>query len=142
MNISISPKHQQFFAQLEDAFGIFFDKVGLNQFTTEHTFISTKDLNKQLCENEELASLLYTLYATGHLTIRGHEYPTYKLWQETHRRADQKLSEVTLDHILPKSEYPSLTFMVSNWQVMSRDKNKAKGSDYSMADVNKVLGQF
>jgi 5-methylcytosine-specific restriction endonuclease McrA len=141
MNISISPKHQQFFPDLEDL-GIFFDKVTDNLFTTDSTTISEVALKRLIVKKAELVSILYTLYATGHLTIRGHEYPTYKLWQETHRRADQKLSEVTLDHILPKSKFPHLAFKVSNWQVMSRDKNKAKGSDYSMADVNKVLGQY
>jgi hypothetical protein len=141
MNININNKHQQFFPELEEL-GIFFEKVGFNTFTTELTRITEKQLSRLLRKNFELAHILYTLYATGHLTIVGHQYPTYKLWQETHRRADQKLSEVTLDHILPKSEFPSLTFMVSNWQVATRDKNKAKGNAYSMADANKVLGQF
>jgi hypothetical protein len=141
MNINISTKHQQFFPELEEL-GIFFEKVGFNSFTTELTQITERQLTRLLRKNFELAHILYTLYATGHLTIQGHEYPTYKLWQEKHRRADQKLSEVTLDHILPKSEFPSLTFMVSNWQVMSKDKNQSKGTEYSMDDVNRVLGQF
>jgi hypothetical protein len=140
MNITIYPKIQKLFPLLEEL-GIFFEKVGADQFTTEHTLVPLIDLSMLIAETEELASLLYTLYSTGYLTIEDHKYPTYKLWQSSHRRADQKLSEVTLDHILPKSKFPSLTFEVDNWQVMSRDKNKAKGSDYSMADVNRVLGQ-
>jgi hypothetical protein len=141
MNITIYPKIQKLLPLLEEL-GIFFEKVGVNQFTTEHTFVPLIDLTEVIVETEELASLLYALYATGYLTIQDHEYPTYKLWQSSHRRADQKLSEVTLDHILPKSKFPSLTFEVDNWQVMSRDKNKAKGIEYSMSDVNRVLGQY
>lgn len=75
------------------------------------------------CPNR--ASVLYKLYAMGYIEITGHRFPTYQQWKAYAGPG------MTLDHKLPKSLYPGLTFDPDNWQPMSRAANEAKGRKHA-----------
>ncbi len=68
------------------------------------------------------ASVLYSLYACGYLTITDIEYPTYQDWKNKHY--------LSLDHKLPRKWFPDLTFDCTNWQPISREENTNKGDDF------------
>jgi hypothetical protein len=141
MSVKISSHHQQLLPLLKDVFGISMHNLNLDLFTTHETKIEEIELLRGLRKHRELTTIMYNLYSAGYLTILGHKYPRYEAWKNAHKHGDQRRGEVTLDHILPKSEYPSLAFDHTNWQVMTQEANKAKGSDYSTADLDRVLGQ-
>ncbi len=70
------------------------------------------------------AKILYDLYACRWLVITDLKYPTYLDWKYKH-------SDMSIDHILPKKYFPLLTFDCSNWQPLSIEENKDKGTEFA-----------
>ncbi|AFZ46512.1 hypothetical protein Cyast_0533 [Cyanobacterium stanieri PCC 7202] len=69
------------------------------------------------------ASVLYSLYACGYLTINDIEYPTYQHWKNRH-------PGMTIDHQLPRKWFPELTFDCTNWKPMKPEQNRQKSDDF------------
>lgn len=88
-------------------------------------------INLQVNHNQAVlnAKVLYSLYATLNLKIVDFKYPTYNHFFNDHIDiVDGDESQVSIDHILPISTYPQLTFSISNWVNMSKENNKDKGN--------------
>lgn len=78
------------------------------------------------------ASVLYSLYACGYLTVTDIEYPTYYDWKKKHGDG------VSLDHRLPRYWFPNLTFDCTNWQPLSIADNQNKGDDFRDEGVERL----
>lgn len=75
----------------------------------------------------QAARILYALYACNILVLKGHKYSTYAQWKDEH-------PGMTLDHRMPKSKYPTQTFVASNWQPLSRSENSSKSNNVYVRD--------
>lgn len=107
---------------------------------SETLYARKKDLDEMILNGTEStpqgrAAVLYSLYACRHLEIVDIKYKTYQSWKNVHP------CRSTLDHILPKSWFPELTFDCNNWEPKSMDDNQKKGNDFLEEAVN-ILHQM
>ncbi len=75
-------------------------------------------------ESKDRANVLYTLYSTYNLILLGHRFPSRNDWCEYY-------GAMTIDHKMPKSLYPELTFDVDNWEPRTKWENQAKGLSHA-----------
>ncbi|MGL5076882.1 MAG: hypothetical protein ACRDBG_13805 [Waterburya sp.] len=75
-----------------------------------------------------MARMLWQFYSSGNLRISDIKYPKYLHWTN-HWRA-KGLGKVSIDHILPREQFPQLTFDCSNWQPMTLEANQLKNNKW------------
>ena len=78
------------------------------------------------------ASILYSMYSCGWLIITDHKFPKYSDWKS-------KNPGMTLDHVLPKCDFPLLTFDVCNWQPLTHQENSKKWAYFDKKEIDHVL---
>ena len=85
-------------------------------------------------ENERVkyASVYYSLYSCGVLRLINHEYQTYAEWKHYH-------PGMSLDHKMPKSVFPELTFQVANWQPLPLQENINKRNRVLYKETSEYL---
>ena len=138
MKVHLNPDWENILVELSNLFCFQFEKVGttINDFGHLQNCYAISDMcfarkadvdnfiiNSAVGSSEYArASVLYSLYACRYLTITDIEYPTYQDWKNKHYSS--------LDHKLPRKWFPHLTFDCTNWQPISKEKNKNKGDGF------------
>jgi hypothetical protein len=94
----------------------------------EATSTQLTDLIKLVGDTHQrfIARILWQFYSSGNLTISDCPYPKYLDWTNYHRSIG--LGKMSIDHILPRCKYPTLTFDWNNWQPLSLEDNIIKGN--------------
>ncbi|BAQ65499.1 hypothetical protein [Geminocystis sp. NIES-3709] len=133
--------------EVAELFGFEFEKIGvtLNDFgqlqnsyrILDLSFARKSDLDNFIVKNSiyssqyTRATVLYSLYSCGYLTVVDIQYPTYQDWKN-------KYPNMTLYHQLPRKWFPLLTFDCSNWKAMSKKDNKRKKDDFINEGVERL----
>jgi hypothetical protein len=109
---------------------ISYDEMFLTIQLTEQIVLTLSQVNTLVKGYQHLASILWYFYSTNNLRILGLEYPTYQDYQTKFFKAG-----CNVNHILPRREYPELTFDCSNWEMMNTASNRL--SDLAAKKVQK-----
>jgi hypothetical protein len=130
-----NPNNIHWLAVIRNLFNFEFNLTVRNEFVYIHpdrvieaTSTQLTDLIKLVGDDQQrfLARILWQFYSSGNLKITDCPYQKYLDWTNYHRSIG--LGKMSIDHILPRCKYPTLTFDWNNWQPLSLEDNKIKGN--------------
>ena len=139
MNINIYPAWEDILREISKLlnFQYFFEDEFLDSFNnrkyafsiSDVSYIIKADLDKYIANGNNgtkygRVSVLYSLYACRYLIIGDIKYPSYNDWKQEYGRG------MTLDHKLPRKYFPDRTFDCDNWQPLSPQQNRRRGTNF------------